>query len=786
MDLPTCPSCHQSVIDDEAEECPFCGASMSGPRQPKPTPAKPTPTKASTESKPASKAKPKSSSTAAKSASPSSAPKSDDPFDVQGEKVTKYVRLRVKPKPGREFRVVCPMCETAGYTSEQAAGKPVRCINPDCLMPIFTCPEPEKEPEPEPEKSSGISAGMLTAILILVLGGGGFGVWWFVLREDPSIAMQKASQPGMTDEDFRKRREQIEALANPKKDQETEVTNTEPEKAAPAELREHALAEMVKYSQHTPQMGNRDPAYDIQMIASIYASQGDEPAVREQLARLAKLGVDRPDYRIIPLTDLAWHQIASGASAKDTIDEALELAQDVRGTGQPDWRAITGIAAVLAAENRADEAVSLLSKLRSREDKEAYWAKLEAVRESKSFNFAHEMQHAALVEPSRPSWVSITGTLATHGKVNEALDWTKRISETDSRAEALAVWGENVAANQVAQNQPISLTGLDDSIKDPPAEVQQSIRTRVYARVARRLTTMGQTELAKTWAGNAEAEVAKLASAAPRSAPEVKELYDYNTQLPWAKPLELAATATAETAAAHRQLGEADKATSLLQKTETLIAAITPPVNAMKNLVENASRNSGAIQNTLAQELNLTTSDQRRLAEKQYLRNAYDLRTAAEKYDEFQQALLAKANGQPAPSVAAFHQQIEAARTEGSPDKMAQLINSPPRDIDSVDAAVAAMQAVGKLMEEGKLTEALTFTRQLEQFDPAEDVAEVIGGAAVLVMDAEVALKEMEESKIAPTRRVAAYRGFVTALDVKFPEMHASDAESNDAIKSEE
>src|SRR5258708_20177828 len=30
MDLPTCPACKQSVLDDDAVECPFCGAPMKG------------------------------------------------------------------------------------------------------------------------------------------------------------------------------------------------------------------------------------------------------------------------------------------------------------------------------------------------------------------------------------------------------------------------------------------------------------------------------------------------------------------------------------------------------------------------------------------------------------------------------------------------------------------------------------------------------------------------------------------------------------------------------------
>jgi len=30
MDLPTCPACKQSVLDDDAVDCPFCGAPMKG------------------------------------------------------------------------------------------------------------------------------------------------------------------------------------------------------------------------------------------------------------------------------------------------------------------------------------------------------------------------------------------------------------------------------------------------------------------------------------------------------------------------------------------------------------------------------------------------------------------------------------------------------------------------------------------------------------------------------------------------------------------------------------
>ncbi len=46
MDLPTCPACGQSVLDDDAVDCPFCGASLKGggkgsaPKKPLPAVAK--------------------------------------------------------------------------------------------------------------------------------------------------------------------------------------------------------------------------------------------------------------------------------------------------------------------------------------------------------------------------------------------------------------------------------------------------------------------------------------------------------------------------------------------------------------------------------------------------------------------------------------------------------------------------------------------------------------------------------------------------------------------------
>ena len=130
MDLPSCPACGQSVLDEEAEDCPFCGASMSG--KPGAKPAAPAATSGSSSGKSAGSKKSKAAPEKAEK------PSSDDPFDVASPTARKAVQLLPKPSKGKLHRIQCPMCETAGFQSKKAAGREVRCANKECLVPIFT------------------------------------------------------------------------------------------------------------------------------------------------------------------------------------------------------------------------------------------------------------------------------------------------------------------------------------------------------------------------------------------------------------------------------------------------------------------------------------------------------------------------------------------------------------------------------------------------------------------------------------------------------------------------
>ena len=49
MDFPVCPACGQSVIDDDVEDCPFCGSSMTAKLGAKPAAPKPLSEQSTTE-----------------------------------------------------------------------------------------------------------------------------------------------------------------------------------------------------------------------------------------------------------------------------------------------------------------------------------------------------------------------------------------------------------------------------------------------------------------------------------------------------------------------------------------------------------------------------------------------------------------------------------------------------------------------------------------------------------------------------------------------------------------
>ncbi|MFG0334053.1 MAG: tetratricopeptide repeat protein, partial [Maioricimonas sp. JB049] len=363
MSFRTCPACKASVLEDDAELCPFCGASMSG----KPTPAAKAAAPTAPAKKPASgsAAKPAGKAAAAKApagsgtsakrpAAAEEAADSGDPFDVDTAAMRKAFRVQPRPKKGCMVRVVCPMCDTPGFIPEKQQGKDVKCCNPECLVPVYTAPEPEPE-EPEDEAPA---ANWTTRIFWGVAGtalvAGLITVYMVVFNAEVEEIDPRAIPPVAGNNDGEN--DLLDDLAGGRTKPEVVV---EPP-VTPAEIRDEALPEMVKAAQQRD--NNRSKPFGRQQAAEAYALVGDLPKARQQLTRLADVGKTVPFYRIGPLVRIAGQQRKAGdlAGANATLDKAVAVASFPRVGRQP-LDAVGNLAAALVINDRLDDAKRLVT-----------------------------------------------------------------------------------------------------------------------------------------------------------------------------------------------------------------------------------------------------------------------------------------------------------------------------------------------------------------------------------------------------------------------------------------
>ncbi|MAT14935.1 MAG: hypothetical protein CMJ46_06665, partial [Planctomyces sp.] len=295
MDLRFCPECKQSVLDEDATECPFCGASMSGDAPAKAKPAAPakkrgltprsdakTPPKSAAKSDPSlaqqRKATPEKVGTGAsqpgflKQFGGAAAPGSDEEiFNFDTSKIHNAFQLRPKPQRGCTYRVTCPMCETSGFAPHSKAGRDVRCRNKDCICPVFVAPKvggDQRKTVDEGKQAHPVMVVSIATLLVVALGGG--VIWWLsrVPKTDPlsqpnaSLAMNpETGQP------------ESEGTTTPTDNNpETEI---DPLQEILNEIETRRARNVENYTL------NRDPALCLKLSAEIHALTGQTKPMNE-------------------------------------------------------------------------------------------------------------------------------------------------------------------------------------------------------------------------------------------------------------------------------------------------------------------------------------------------------------------------------------------------------------------------------------------------------------------------------------------------------------------------
>jgi hypothetical protein len=625
MALPTCPSCKQSVIDDEATECPFCGASMSGKPSSKataPAPAKPKPQQ--------------------KKAAPAESSDDENPFDSPAPMMNKGIQLLSKPAKGKLHKVVCPMCETIGFTSKKAAGRDARCANKECLVPIFTVPplEPDEEASrvEEPKKESTPMPMAVKIAFAAVFGGAGlWALATFVLfPEKPIDDAPVVLPPGVT------------------VDGNTNNTNTGPDKVDPkdkgpnvvgpvipvgptiAELREKALAAMIDLSQKTESEGNDNKPLCRRLAAEAYAVVGNTDEVSAQLKQLGELanGPRLKYFEILPMIESAWPSVAAGnlPAAGIVVDQIKELMPLVPSNRSMALEIVNEFSVLLAAMDRSTEAVALI-KQRSND------GLLGQFMESFSrcqFTKTYDLNQAVELRPvgswTAPQWTAVTVGLTARGYSDKALAWARSAPSPRIVNECISAWAE--ATVLVSRNATV-LPAINKEIN----AIAEPSRSWLKARTALTLAAIGLVDDAKAIAAQAAIKVDPAQSPAEFSLPSMMELYNYKAAN--VESGRIRTLAAAELAHVNLLLGDRVTAWNAIAAALANARSISASKVMVGQLFADMARQGEAgLSQKFKQTLNLLTIEAGRTAYLKYRANCTTLSTLADVRFELQQDVL--------------------------------------------------------------------------------------------------------------------------------------------------
>jgi hypothetical protein len=467
----------------------------------------------------------------------------DDPFGVASSVTGKSIPLLPKPVKGRLHRIVCPMCETAGFHSKQVAGKEVRCANKECLVPIFTAPRPEGEQEKEapraeaPQKSDssiGLIIGICTAAGLVFTGV----VWFFTSEpevEEGPIELPNFTQsgnPGTT------------GGATDKPNVTDPPVEVKPTGPTTEELWANALDRMINDAREE---GNQRKELSRQLTAEAYAIRGDLKSVNEQLSRLAVVRATQKHLGIIPLVMYAWGRHAAGdaAGAGAVADRALALAKELPDFGTDALDAAIELATLLVALDRVPEAQALLAP---RSSNKALGQLMESVIRAQATgtrNVDLAIQMRPVTAWSAPERVAVTVGLTSRGELAKALTWAKAATDPQAALQSVSAWGEA----RIQSGGSAALPAIEKEL----AAFSPANRAMVLGRLAMAFHMTGDKASAEATLAKAQTALASVASPTATSFPTLREIYELKPKD--ASSMREAAIAAAEIAHAQHMLG---------------------------------------------------------------------------------------------------------------------------------------------------------------------------------------------------------------------------------------
>lgn len=597
--LPSCPSCGQSVLDDDATECPFCGASMKGGKSAAPKPA-------AGAAKPAAPAK--------KAAAKKADADDDNPFGTTGPMSSrKAIQLLAKPGKGKLHRIVCPMCESPGFWSKDAVGQEVKCANPECLMPVFTAPHPDGEaPAASTKPAAGVAKttepadmtpkkpkSMLIPVIVgVAVLGGGILVWFQMASKEAARLQAELNRPS-TPKAVSPVGPDGSPIENPMVDPMPETTDpmrdpmTAVKSVVPSndEQRAEGLKRIVEFAADPENKDRKGEAR--RLAAETMAHLADMSKVDEQLKQFDIVDTNQAKYyHLSPLTIAIWGRIAANdmTQAKAIFERALERLPSLPERGGFPLELAIEMASLQLMFDQQDAAIATISATKNERELEAQLEAQFRAERTGRFNLDEAITARSVSALSR-GWSLVAFNLTMRGQAAKAIAWAKAAPQSVQVADSLAA----VAEGLLATSGNLNSVALEIDKLSPGAQA------RAWSRLAIAQHMAGQAD-AKTTLKKATDQSDKLAAGSAPKVPNIEGVFQLKIEDMSARLDD--AMSVAEVAHAQLVLGDAAASWTTLLKA-TNLARTTAPLAADIEKLINTTKDESTVKSTLVAALKL-------------------------------------------------------------------------------------------------------------------------------------------------------------------------------------
>lgn len=648
MDLPTCPGCGQSVLDDDAENCPFCGASMSGkPGKKSSGPAKKTSSPPKAPAPPPASGKPVQKPSRPQAQKPVKKPVSanaaaaqagqDDLKELGLDSVIPTDAIQASPRQTKShrFEVTCPMCDTTGYIPMNASNREVKCPNRQCLSPVFKAPEIKRK-----ETVNTTAKKVRKNKSRLIMAGGGV-LLFFILIFVAAIFLKR----NKTDEP--------ENLPNPENitktaNEETENKNEDPDEVTtPVEEEVVSNEEIIKdiTTQLIPSYAsvndrNRSKSYCRRLAAIAFAITGQVDQAKEELANFDKVGSSSPYEKIFPLSEMIWHYLAEGdrENAIKLTEELALLENELPNQGYTAIDSATTIASVYAALDKLDEAKTLVRKYNN---PELVGQGLAIVRKSQylqEFHFDQFLESQRVFDTIAPQWSTVACSLSVNGHDKEALTWCENAPNDLARLECYSEVINALARSIRKGDQSKAF----ETYKTKITRLPEKFHSTLWARAAINSFASINNETASLMLDEALKVVNKAPDEEAFKIPDRKTLASEELKLD-SSPI-LKALSFYEIARCQHLLAQAENCWSSLVQSHNWLKKSAPQPSEAKTLMDEfKKRRLPEIQKDLKALLDLESEARASLALTQYRNNCRELEEMSSKRYDFTLSLLSTA-----------------------------------------------------------------------------------------------------------------------------------------------